>query len=159
MSHDEFNKRSLAGGASFRSGFSLSFLHIQEQLCETQDENTDPQPDKGFLYSATWSTIVTGTNERYWTAACLDDTFDEEKTGNDYSEDAILLTGSSDGQTADIKRRILPRAYALKALAMQLEKIAEYHHHIMSILEFNFDIFVRFQHNPPFYGSSMTDRA
>ncbi|EXM20224.1 hypothetical protein FoTM2_002902 [Fusarium oxysporum f. sp. vasinfectum] len=149
ISHDEFNKRSLAGGASFRYAFSLSFLHIQEQLCETLDENTDPQPGKGFLYSATWSTIVTGTNERYWTAACLDETFDEEKTGNDHSEDTILLTGSSDGQTADIKRLISPRVYALEALAMQLEKIADYHHRIMSVLRFHFDIFEETINSPP----------
>jgi hypothetical protein len=64
-SYDEFAKRSIAGSAAFRSGFSLSFLYKQEEFCEAQDEKAATQPDKTCLYQATWSAMVTGTSERY----------------------------------------------------------------------------------------------
>ncbi|KAF5583350.1 uncharacterized protein FSUBG_13136 [Fusarium subglutinans] len=70
-SHDAFGKTSVTGRAALRSSVSLSFLYQQQMICESRSEKEAPQPQKTYLYHITWSTIVTGTNERYWTAACL----------------------------------------------------------------------------------------
>ncbi|EGU75191.1 hypothetical protein FOXB_14288 [Fusarium oxysporum f. sp. conglutinans Fo5176] len=123
-SHDESEKRSMTGSPAVRFSISLSFLYHQEEFCEAQHKKVASQPHKSCLYHATWSTIVTGTSERYWTAACLSNGPDERPT------------------VSNTKRTMSPRAYALSALAMQLEKITEYHRHIHLTLDANFKLFL-----------------
>ncbi|KAF5536403.1 hypothetical protein FMEXI_10349 [Fusarium mexicanum] len=153
-SHDAFGKTSVTGRAALRSSVSLSFLYQQQKICESRSEKEASQPQKTYLYHTTWSTIVTGTSERYWTAACLSEGFDEPPAVSESSNDAILLSSSLGDHTGDIKRTMSPRAYALSALAMQLEKITEYHRHIQLTLDANFKLFVS---NPRFCGRSITD--
>jgi hypothetical protein len=120
-----------------------SRLYQQEQFCEAQNKKAASQPAKTCLYQAAWSTIVTGTSERYWTAACLSDGLDDRPTVSESSDDAILSSGSLGDHTGNAKRTMSPRAYALSALAMELQNITEYHRHIRLTLDANFKLFVR----------------
>ncbi|KAF4421749.1 hypothetical protein FACUT_10901 [Fusarium acutatum] len=129
LNHDESDMRSVAAGNAFRSRFELSFLNTQRHSCGTQDGITAPHTDKDHPYMATWSMVVIGVSERNWTAVHVDDDFfdEEEPTADDSSEDSILADSSLEDHTANAKRSTSPRAYALRALAMSLEKIAGYH--------------------------------
>ncbi|CZR39193.1 uncharacterized protein FPRO_05615 [Fusarium proliferatum ET1] len=138
---NELFKRSTAGGSDVRTRFDLSFLQIPSQSCDTHDEAITFQTEKSYLLLATWSTIVIGTSERYWTSVCLDDRFGEQLTADDGLEDLKIPLGTLESQAANSKRTMSPRAYALKVLAIQLEKVAIYHQQIISALKFNFNIF------------------
>lgn len=142
-SQDVFDKTPITGRANSRFRVSLSFLYQQQHICKGQSEKGASQPLKTCLHQTTWSTIVTGTSERYWTAACLSDGPEEPSIGCESWNDAMILSSSSGDHTSDMKRTMSPRAYALGALAMQLEKIAEYHRHIQLTLDTNFKVFVR----------------
>ncbi|SCV58316.1 uncharacterized protein FFB14_15558 [Fusarium fujikuroi] len=141
-SHDAFGKTPFTRRATSRYSVSLSFLYQQPHICKNQDEKVS-QPHKTYLYQTTWSTIVTGTSDRYWTAACLSDGFDEPATGIESPNDAIVLSSNFGDHTGDTRRTMSPQAYALGALAMQLEKIAAYHRQIQMTLDANFKLFVR----------------
>ncbi|SCO40036.1 uncharacterized protein FFMR_05662 [Fusarium fujikuroi] len=154
---NELFKRSIAGGSDLRTRFGLSFLQIPSQSCDTHDEVIAFQTEKSYLLLATWSTIIIGRSERYWTSVCLDDRFGEQLTADDCSEDLETPLDRLEGQAANVKRTMSPRAYALKVLAIQLEKIATYHQQIISALKFNLNIFVKFRHIPQFYGSCVAD--
>ncbi|KAF5614605.1 hypothetical protein F25303_14075 [Fusarium sp. NRRL 25303] len=141
-SHNAFGKTPFTRRAASRLSVSLSFLQ-QPHFCKSQADKVVSQPHRTCLYQTTWSTIVIGTSDRYWTAACLSDGFDEPATGSEYSNDAIVLSSNLGDQTGGTRRTMSPRAYSLGALAMQLEKIAEYHRHIQMTLDVNFKLFVR----------------
>ncbi|KAF4960845.1 hypothetical protein FGADI_678 [Fusarium gaditjirri] len=140
-SQDEFDKRSADGRADVWSNISLSFLYQQEQFCEARNRKAASLSAKTCLYQGIWSIVVTGTSERYWTAACLDDGLDEPPTIGEPPGDCILVSSSLKDHISDTKRTMSPRAYALRALAMQLEKIAEYHRHIQLTFAANLKIF------------------
>jgi len=77
--------------------------------------------------------IVTGTSDQYWIAACLDD---------DLTDDTTILDTTAEVTSEDISNSISPRAYALRALAIILEKVARYHHQAQSALENGLELFV-----------------
>ncbi|KAF4503094.1 hypothetical protein FAGAP_649 [Fusarium agapanthi] len=138
---NEIFKRSRAGGSGFRTLFGLDFLQIPAQSCVPHDKDEIFQAEESYLFLATWSTILIGTNERYWTAVCLDDGFGERITVDDASEDKGISPSSSEGQTVNVKKTMPPRSYALRVLAIQLDKVARYHQKIILALEFNLNIF------------------
>ncbi|KAF5237551.1 hypothetical protein FANTH_10742 [Fusarium anthophilum] len=127
--HDKSHTESVATGTALRSRFSFSFLNTQDQSYGTQQETPASHTDKEYPYMASWSTIVTGISDRYWTAVCLDDDFfdNEERTADGDSEDSILVSRGSEQNTVDTKRPMSPRAYTLQALATQLDRICAYH--------------------------------
>ncbi|KAF5668253.1 hypothetical protein FDENT_11869 [Fusarium denticulatum] len=154
---NELFKTFIAGRSAFRTPFDLSFLQIPAQSCDTHDEGMTFQTEKSYLFLTTWSTMIIGTSERYWTAVCLDDDFGERLTADDASQDKGISPGSSEGQTITVKKSMPPRAYALRVLAIRLDKVARHHRKITLVLDFNLNIFVRFQNLPQFYGSYVAD--
>lgn len=143
--HDKRDTRYVAASTALRSRFNISSLNTHQHSCGTQDEITASRAEKDHLYMTTWSMFVTGVSEQYWTAYCFDDNFfdEEERGANDYSEDPILISSSPEDHAAGIVRPTLPRAYALRALAMQLDRISRYHEQAHLLLATDFKTFVR----------------
>ncbi|KAI8719895.1 hypothetical protein NCS52_00771800 [Fusarium sp. LHS14.1] len=117
----------------FRSRRSLSFLDLNSERLGRPEVADGFYPDP-VLHEAVCSLMVTGKSDRYWTAVFLDDDFfdeeprlttDEETFG--WHTDPIILK--------DEMKTASPRAYALAALAVALDKIVEHHLNIQDYFQ------------------------
>lgn len=129
---DHQDTRTLFNGQRpLRRRHDLDFLHLGDPGQDYYDE--DDFPTQPSLFEAVCSIMVTGRNERYWTAACLNDDF-TENTDDEWlpSEgDTQHIAGATDPITSQEEDQIgSPRAYALASLANVLAKVADYHKEI-----------------------------
>lgn len=114
-----------------RRRHDLGFLHLGDPGQDYYDE--DDFPTQPSLFEGVCSIMVTGRNEQYWTAVCLNDDFNEN-TDDQWlpSEgDTHHIAGATDPITSQDEVHIgSPRAYALASLANVLAKVADYHRDI-----------------------------
>ncbi|KAL9574383.1 hypothetical protein ACKAV7_001537 [Fusarium commune] len=123
---------------NLRASYSLEFLHLEKSAPGEESQESTTSSDNLVLQEGVFSLMVTGQSDDYWTAVCLDDDFfDEDPRLCDEETPAvdpiIQIPPPSLGSFWS------PRAYALLALVLQLEKIIEYHEDIQHHLKISLD--------------------
>ncbi|KAL2675353.1 hypothetical protein Neosp_011537 [[Neocosmospora] mangrovei] len=120
------------GGKRLRNRHDLDFLHLHNH--ETSEDERSSFHDKAILHEAVYSLTVTGKSDQYWTAACLDDHAFNEESNLESDEETEVLVGKSDPiifqaevKKAEVELTKSPRAYAVAALKIALDKIVEHH--------------------------------
>ncbi|KAI3574145.1 hypothetical protein IWW34DRAFT_836884 [Fusarium oxysporum f. sp. albedinis] len=123
---------------NLRARYSLEFLRLEESACGEEVQEDTNSSDNLVLHEGVFSFMVTGQSDNYWTAICLNDEFFEEDPGLLDDEippvDPIIqIPPPSAGNFWS------PRAYALLALGLQLEKIIEHHRDVHYHLKISLD--------------------
>ncbi|KAM0547017.1 hypothetical protein ACHAPJ_010560 [Fusarium lateritium] len=121
--------RTFSDNQHLRRRHDLDFLNLSGQQSSQDRQDTSSNHDNTVLHEAVYSLMITGRSEQYSTTVCLNDDFFDEESRLADEEEILHLDGTEDPITfqAELKRTRSPRAYALVALAKQLEKIVEYH--------------------------------
>ncbi|KAF5680836.1 hypothetical protein FHETE_224 [Fusarium heterosporum] len=124
------------GKRPLRRRYDLSFLNLGVDEQEYFNENGFAQ-ESLFLVEGVCSIVVTGRSDKYWTAACFNDdlTKDEDEPRLSPEDEVQHIDGETDPIIIKMENAaVLPRAYALAALATTLMKIADYHRDIQAEL-------------------------
>jgi hypothetical protein len=144
--------RKCGANKNLRASYSLEFLHLEESASGEESQENATSSDSLILQEGVFSLMVTGQSDDYWTAVCLDDDF--------FDEDPRLC----DDETPAVDPIIQipppntrnfwsPRAYALLALVLQLEKIIEYHEDVQYHLKISLDRYVSYITASRLFGS------
>lgn len=136
------------GGKRLRACHSLSFLNLSRQTSKHSRNEAFNFPHPPFLHEAVCSFMVTGKSDSYWTAAFLDgESFSKEPrlpTEEDLipfmeeEMDPITLNTETKGSGTTAS----PRAYALAALAVSLNRTIEHHQNIKDWFEASLSLHV-----------------
>ncbi|RSM21098.1 hypothetical protein CDV31_000146 [Fusarium ambrosium] len=124
------------GGQLLRNRHDLDFLHLEGY--GISDGKSSSFHKDAILHQHVFSLTVTGKNDKYWTAACLDD----DVFGEDLGEEPRLALDEEREGTPDpilfkeegnltLSLTLSPRAYAIAALEVALYKIAEHHGNVL----------------------------
>ncbi|KAH7010528.1 hypothetical protein EDB80DRAFT_573058 [Ilyonectria destructans] len=118
------------GKNMFRRRHSVSFLNLESLESKTPSEEDDNTERQTFLYQGVSSIMLTGKNDQYWTAVCLDEDFSGEEarlTSDDETLDELGTPTDPILAKADCDATKSPREYAFAALATSLLRIVEHH--------------------------------
>ncbi|KAM0222760.1 hypothetical protein ACHAQD_003955 [Fusarium lateritium] len=126
------NRTLFNGKRPLRRRHDISFLNLGIDEEEYSRENGFSQEDL-FLVEGVCSIVVTGKNDRYWTAVCFNDdlTADEDEPRLSTEDEVQHVAGETDPIVIKQENEnVSPRAYALAALATALKKVSDYHRDI-----------------------------
>ncbi|EEU48123.1 uncharacterized protein NECHADRAFT_75383 [Fusarium vanettenii 77-13-4] len=131
------------GGKRLRNRHDLDFLHLHDH--EPSEDERASFHDHAILHEAVYSLTVTGKSDKYWTAACLDDHAFNEESNLESDEETEVLVGKSDPiifqaevKKAEVELTKSPRAYAVAALKIALDKIVEHHGNVQDWFKTSF---------------------
>ncbi|UPK98849.1 hypothetical protein LCI18_009784 [Fusarium solani-melongenae] len=128
------------GGKRLRNRHDLDFLHLKGY--EEFDDERSFFHDNAILHEAVYSLTVTGKSDKYWTAVCLDDHVFDEESNLESDEETLEVDGKSDPILLQAEGNLTksPRAYAVAALKVALDKIVDHHGNVQDWFKASFSL-------------------